>query len=296
MRRFPFSFRCTQPSLTWACEILGTIADAYRSGEAFPIQARQVPGLGSTCSQHGDEGLRFARCTGSGIYLLASSVHRPRSSKGIELLRQFLPLLPLIPGIVCRPRTSTADIVASHYRCSCTSQRANRRSVQSRKRLSKTSRDIHRPGTNRRRINATQRSRVSYLSLFACRQNKTERLDSIALPIRQRPHFKRSRRDKSRKICSTSTTSHRREQPTGLAATQVLQQPAAKNIMSGTSTNPLDDLVSIFGNTSLSPSVPAQTAPLSAGVPALDPFAGLGGASPASASVSNQQEDLLGLF
>jgi hypothetical protein len=36
------------------------------------------------------------------------------------------------------------------------------------------------------------------------------------------------------------------EGPTGLAATQVLQQPAAKNNMSGTSTNPLDDLVSIF--------------------------------------------------
>ena len=95
------------------------------------------------------------------------------------------------------------------------------------------------------------------------------------------------------------------EQPTGLAATQVLQQPAAKNIMSGTSTNPLDDLVSIFGNTSLTPSVlPSQTSPLSAAagvVPALDPFGGLGvsgvaSSSPASASALNQQEDLLGLF
>jgi AP-1 complex subunit beta-1 len=86
------------------------------------------------------------------------------------------------------------------------------------------------------------------------------------------------------------------EQLTGLAATQVLQQPAAKNILSGTSTNPLDDLVSIFGNSSLSPSVPQ--APTLAGMPALDPFRGLGGvslSSPASAS-SNQQEDLLGLF
>ena len=32
------------------------------------------------------------------------------------------------------------------------------------------------------------------------------------------------------------------EGPTGLAATQVLQEPAAKSILSGTSTNPLDDL------------------------------------------------------
>lgn len=93
------------------------------------------------------------------------------------------------------------------------------------------------------------------------------------------------------------------EQPTGLAATQVLQQPAAKNILSGTSTNPLDDLVSIFGNTSLSPSVlPPQatttTPALLGGMPALDPFGGLGGvaaSSPMSPS-SNQQEDLLGLF
>lgn len=97
------------------------------------------------------------------------------------------------------------------------------------------------------------------------------------------------------------------EQPTGLAATQVLQQPAAKNILSGTSTNPLDDLVSIFGSSSLSPSVPQATnntnnttAAAAAGISALtpDPFRGLGGvaaSSPASAS-ANQEEDLLGLF
>ena len=64
----------------------------------------------------------------------------------------FLPPLPLIhySPLVCRPRTSTADIVTSHNRCPCVTQRTNRRSVQSRKCLSKTSRDIHRPGANRR--------------------------------------------------------------------------------------------------------------------------------------------------
>jgi AP-1 complex subunit beta-1 len=86
------------------------------------------------------------------------------------------------------------------------------------------------------------------------------------------------------------------EGPTGLAATQVLQQPAAKNIMSGTSTNPLDDLVSIFGNTSLS----SSGAPMaSAAAPAMDPLGGFGVVSPATAvpsTASNQQEDLLGLF
>ena len=84
------------------------------------------------------------------------------------------------------------------------------------------------------------------------------------------------------------------EGPTGLAATQVLQQPAAKNILSGTSANPLDDLVSIFGNTSLSPNAPIPSA-----APATDLFGGLGGVSSPTAApstASNQQEDLLGLF
>jgi AP-1 complex subunit beta-1 len=84
------------------------------------------------------------------------------------------------------------------------------------------------------------------------------------------------------------------EGPTGLAATQVLQQPAAKNIMSGTSTNPLDDLVSIFGNTSLS-----SGAAIPSAAPAIDPLGGFGvvpAATAAPSTASNQQEDLLGLF
>ncbi len=84
------------------------------------------------------------------------------------------------------------------------------------------------------------------------------------------------------------------EGPTGLAATQVLQQPEAKNILSGTSANPLDDLVSIFGSTSLSPSAPIPSA-----APTTDPFGGLGGVTLPTAAPStklNQQEDLLGLF
>ncbi|KAI5989109.1 adaptin N terminal region-domain-containing protein, partial [Pisolithus albus] len=43
------------------------------------------------------------------------------------------------------------------------------------------------------------------------------------------------------------------EEPSGLAATRILPStPAAANILSGTSTNPLDDLVSIFGGMSAS--------------------------------------------
>lgn len=45
----------------------------------------------------------------------------------------------------------------------------------------------------------------------------------------------------------------------GLAATaELANTPAAASLISGTSTNPLDDLVSIFGNTGFSGSGPAS--------------------------------------
>ena len=84
------------------------------------------------------------------------------------------------------------------------------------------------------------------------------------------------------------------EEPTGLAATQVLQQPAAKSIMSGTSANLLDDLVSIFGSASLS-----STMPIGPGPPAsFDAFGGAATQAPPTAAppLASQQEDLLGLF
>lgn len=95
------------------------------------------------------------------------------------------------------------------------------------------------------------------------------------------------------------------DQPSGLAATQVLSNtPAAANLIAGTSTNPLDDLVSIFGNANMGgpPATPAP-APFAGGA-----FAGLGGIqqpmSPAFGAAptpkpngqQQQSEDLLGLF
>lgn len=80
--RFPFRLDA-RTIVDLSMRIVGTIADAYRCREAFPFQARLIPGLGPTRSQYGDEGLRFARCTGSSIYLLASSVNRPWCCKGI---------------------------------------------------------------------------------------------------------------------------------------------------------------------------------------------------------------------
>lgn len=86
-------------------------------------------------------------------------------------------------------------------------------------------------------------------------------------------------------------------QPSGLAATEILAKtPAAANLLAGTSSNPLDDLVSIFGGASLAPMTPAT---------------GFGGvsngygssslATPVTATAppqppSQAQDDLLGLF
>ncbi|KAH7908849.1 adaptin N terminal region-domain-containing protein [Hygrophoropsis aurantiaca] len=90
------------------------------------------------------------------------------------------------------------------------------------------------------------------------------------------------------------------DQPSGLAATQILPStPAAANFLSGTSTNPLDDLVSIFGDMGTSG---GGNAPVGNGLgsppvgllptPLTSPLETLG--SPASAQ--KPQEDLLGLF
>jgi len=96
------------------------------------------------------------------------------------------------------------------------------------------------------------------------------------------------------------------EEPSGLAATQILPStPAAANFFSGTSTNPLDDLVSIFGGMG---TVDAGAGGVRSGDGGLG-LGGLGAASPPLASASpldslalpsstgqKPQEDLLGLF
>ncbi|THU93387.1 Adaptor protein complex beta subunit [Dendrothele bispora CBS 962.96] len=115
-------------------------------------------------------------------------------------------------------------------------------------------------------------------------------------------------------------------QPTGLAATEVVlsQTPAAANLLAGTSTNPLDDLVSIFGGDggggggmSMVPTT-TVTSPTTGGAGAggnIDLFGGidtgfsssLGGgggggfddrecASNSSSTQQQPQDDLLGLF
>lgn len=91
-------------------------------------------------------------------------------------------------------------------------------------------------------------------------------------------------------------------QPSGLAATQILPStPAAANFLSGTSANPLDDLVSIFGSMETetmgagSPSGGLSQIPISVS----SPF-GFGGSPAPSQPTQNvqpqPQEDLLGLF
>lgn len=91
-------------------------------------------------------------------------------------------------------------------------------------------------------------------------------------------------------------------QPSGLAATQIVpSSSAAANFLSGASTNPLDDLVSIFGGMSASGGNAGTESPFgglgsmsTSGVNyAVSPLESL--ASPTTAT-QKPQEDLLGLF
>lgn len=102
------------------------------------------------------------------------------------------------------------------------------------------------------------------------------------------------------------------EQPSGIAATAALAAtPAAANLLSGTSANPLDDLVSIFGNVGLGSvaSPPPQnqaafgglsfdTAPITPASAAPSTPSVLQAMSPIQTQPQAQppQEDLLGLF
>ncbi|TEB33716.1 clathrin binding protein [Coprinellus micaceus] len=99
----------------------------------------------------------------------------------------------------------------------------------------------------------------------------------------------------------------------GLAATQtMLSQPAAANLIAGTSSNPLDDLVSIFGNVSMQPMsatptpAPSQAAFGFGQPPSAAPGGAFGGlmtptvsgssTSPPTQQQQKPEEDLLGLF
>ena len=102
------------------------------------------------------------------------------------------------------------------------------------------------------------------------------------------------------------------DQPSGLAATQISTTiPAAANLIAGTSTNPLDDLVSIFGNLGSTQPTPTPVSPVNTfgSPPPSQPqqqnaFVGLGlggvASSPQVTSPPPQQaqkeDDLLGLF
>ena len=97
-------------------------------------------------------------------------------------------------------------------------------------------------------------------------------------------------------------------QPSGLAATQVFAQtPAAANLLAGTSSNPLDDLVSIFGGSG-GGGVP-MSATTQLGFGGMGVGVGFGGmpmspmppqtpnpALPPKTTSQQPQDDLLGLF
>lgn len=98
----------------------------------------------------------------------------------------------------------------------------------------------------------------------------------------------------------------------GLSATTMLSQPAAASLIAGTSSNPLDDLVSIFGNVSMQPMSAAPTpaagqaafgfgqppsaAPGGAFADLMTPTAGSAPTPPQAQQQHKPEEDLLGLF
>ncbi|KAF4612406.1 hypothetical protein D9613_003746 [Agrocybe pediades] len=104
-------------------------------------------------------------------------------------------------------------------------------------------------------------------------------------------------------------------QPSGLAATEVFAKtPAAANLLAGTSSNPLDDLVSIFGGPAdnggaSSSSLPAPMAfnlngsgsafgavPISPAPPTPAPFSAVPQSAKPQQQQQQPQDDLLGLF
>lgn len=85
-------------------------------------------------------------------------------------------------------------------------------------------------------------------------------------------------------------------QPSGLAATEALAQtPAAANLLAGTSTNPLDDLVSIFGTGGGTMVTNSGMGLFGTGMP-ISPMPPPTPATAKPNTHSQQQEDLLGLF
>ncbi|KAG5651406.1 hypothetical protein H0H81_008740 [Sphagnurus paluster] len=126
------------------------------------------------------------------------------------------------------------------------------------------------------------------------------------------PDDKQTKRPRDRDFDDTPAVEG---EPSGLAATQVLSQtPAAANLLAGTSSNPLDDLVSIFGGGGgaslfgggggggFAPMSPEAQSPV-VGFGGSGGLGGLGGLgtpqqhqTPTQTQQGTQEEDLLGLF
>ena len=60
----------------------GSAADAYGRRQAVPPEAGEFTGLSTEGAEHGDEGLRLSRCSGSCLHILETVVNRPRSCQG----------------------------------------------------------------------------------------------------------------------------------------------------------------------------------------------------------------------
>lgn len=72
----------------------GATTDAHRRGEAVLAKARNITGLGTEGTKHGNQRMRFPGRPGSGVYLLEVVVNGPGSSEGMGSLR--IPLQSLM--------------------------------------------------------------------------------------------------------------------------------------------------------------------------------------------------------
>ena len=289
---------------------LGATTDTHRCGEVVPTEARDVAGIGTKGAEYGDQGLRFPGCPRSSVHLLEVVVDGSGCSKGESFRIQGL---SCSDGPVGRDFSSqTTNIYPKNEHFSSTFGRAHQRDVKFSQRIPQTCWHVHRPGAYRRRL-CTEERRVRvhrFITLHTCGILRSFFSVSDDQFSAQKALQTVAAGQQAENLLDFDDVPS--DQPSGLAATEIsTTMPAAANLIAGTSSNPLDDLVSIFGNMGATQPTLAPAAPpnLFGSQPPLQPqqqqdvFGGLGGVasppqvtSPPPQQAQKQEEDLLGLF
>lgn len=208
-------------------------------------------------------------------------------------------------GCTC---SSAANHSSSHHGISRFTGRAIGRDPVTSQCISQTCRDVRWSGPHRCRLYATKRNRVcrpytEFLGMHAERPCSCSPADDRLAT--QKALQTVAAGQQAENLLDFSDDVPNEGQPSGLAATTVLAStPAAANLLAGTSSNPLDDLVSIFGSANLgATSSPAPANPMGGfgfgaspltPAPAVTPV--MSPQPPAQPQAQSGQEDLLGLF